>query len=1639
MLGKKEGSVYTQAQVAPLSQHARNVIGFEVNEEGDPIVNPKATQKALDLVSKLLNTKGYASRFNTQAAKLFEGTPVDPEIASAVLVQELQAYANRLSASSPKAEDQILKAALTPVYNTVILGNYLTLRTAGRALQAAGRVSGTDDARKSREEAEKAVNKEITKQLGDEALPAAEGMDKAGVEGGVDAIKDDIPAPADPTLKLLDLAVESLDEVAKADANAVFDVLLRLGEAEEALERAEKVGNKAMSILTERRTAQELPSTVAELKVLVGKLRVEAADKLAKLRSSLEGAKPETKKKVKERATKAGGKAKTAPKVSDKEEDPITKEINALAAELGTLSKLDQAGLDVVRQLAKKLVAKFQPAKLDALKDKVEAVVYKYVQNAERLELAEFSEKMTADLDAIGLKKPELQEALVAKAWAYHFAAPTKAVQALTAKMKSAERADRGGPESVANVRKAINGAVNSTEENRDAFVTRLTDQLVALGVEPQSAEAAAKAAFEYRARQADKKIERVMETLRLGKRRALLKSFQNTKEADRTEEWQRATLKAAFVEAGLTNKQAERGADKAMQEAEAIFATAEMKVAEIKQRGVQKFLDSLASVEDETPVTKTKQDNLRSVFKDATLDEEFNEAVLMDRFQTLGATEAQAKALVEKVAEVREDKAEALAEAKRKQVNKVIDATYKRIAQLESGTPSEKAKKQESLRNAVGAAIKAKEFDEAAFRASAASFGASEPQVETLVQNVKKLRQLGESKPLSKAKLRQFLLSFPKNVLANPEQREALLRSFLKGKEYSEAEINRIVPQVLRDFDTGYQKARKAYLDELEKKLKPKQGQKESKQDQQNRKMLNALRSGLADTTSETSVALAKSLGFEAFRPQDDHILSKLDEEMRKLREQGRLSDSNAKFDAIKSLLIRRRPPRGFGEVVAQSWITSALSSLSNLAVNVWAPMGEAGVRLMSDIVRATALRKFDEIPLYFEAAGKAMKGTLSRFNFAVKTDTFTNSVNTLIAGMASMKDEMQRSAAVLKDKNASPAAKANAGLRYVMSFGDYSRRILSSIDDTWYTALSSYVGSSNLIKLLGDAKMPKKAVEAIVFHANNDALNQARAEYETLQAVEQFIEAMRGKTNEEIDAGFEYLGLNDASVTKEQANYIQELVSAFQSLRLRSGATGDELIKRALKELRNFRASVSVRATELGQMRTKELVREALSDTQTPAQVEEAIKEFDENAKKAASFGMGLHRVEGVPPYDILGNMFGIVDAMGRQAVQKSPLLGRMIVGFFGIPLNLLNRAVWFTPYGLGRYFLAKWQMAKNPEEKFYEYSMSSQRERTMRFTEAAVGTSMTMLLYALGVARDSDDKEDEGFYITLGGPSNKTEYDAWYARGFRKFSICYKTKSGSVVSVPYGRGTGEVLKGPLMLLGAFDDMRLNKKLGDREDMSSVIEYLNAAAAGIGKQATFLGAKNTAGAFFSEQFGTSTVSNLAYSAANLIPFNGLDRSISALALGPPDRSRTGAIWANIPIVRHLAHQPAINVFGDPWGNKSESALNQLWDRQWNQGLIPLNISAPLTGNQKRLYNFIGERLMGPSDPLRGALELRNGYLTDEEFYRYKQYRGKQMTQTWLTDLDRWRKLDDDSLSKAIAELSTKATKKAKDRFNYK
>lgn len=181
--------------------------------------------------------------------------------------------------------------------------------------------------------------------------------------------------------------------------------------------------------------------------------------------------------------------------------------------------------------------------------------------------------------------------------------------------------------------------------------------------------------------------------------------------------------------------------------------------------------------------------------------------------------------------------------------------------------------------------------------------------------------------------------------------------------------------------------------------------------------------------------------------------------------------------------------------------------------------------------------------------------------------------------------------------------------------------------------------------------------------------------------------------------------------------------------------------------------------------------------------------------------------------------------------------------------------------------------------------------------------------------------------------------------------------------------------------------------------------------------------------------------MANLAFAAGNFFPFNGLDRSLETLVSGPPDRSRTGAILANIPYLRHfeaLGARPATNVFGDPWGSKTADPIEIIEDRLLSQSISVWNTSKPLTGQDKKLYEFIGRYQIGPNGPQRGALELRNGYLTDQEWANYRDVWAANAKREWLSSLDRMARMDEDGRAKAAAELSTKASRKAKSRFNY-
>jgi hypothetical protein len=106
--------------------------------------------------------------------------------------------------------------------------------------------------------------------------------------------------------------------------------------------------------------------------------------------------------------------------------------------------------------------------------------------------------------------------------------------------------------------------------------------------------------------------------------------------------------------------------------------------------------------------------------------------------------------------------------------------------------------------------------------------------------------------------------------------------------------------------------------------------------------------------------------------------------------------------------------------------------------------------------------------------------------------------------------------------------------------------------------------------------------------------------------------------------------------------------------------------------------------------------------------------------------------------------------------------------------------------------------------------------------------------------------------------------------------------------------------------------------------------------------------------------------------------------------------------------------------------------------DRAWYAGL-PIYVGGAINNSDKAVYEFILDRGTGPGLPQRTAIEAKNGLKSDPQWLDYVAYRGRIAKMRMKQELPRLKGLDDDSLTKAIADISTDATKEAKRRFQWK
>lgn len=1595
------GMVYKQQQLGPQQEFAMNYIGFSEDGSGLPVVNPAATKKAKSIALDLLNPNSFfAMRYQEEAGNY--------DAAAAVLQLELTRYAIAMLAKG----DASLLSTVRRNWNNIIMGKYLTMASAGRLLQArshyTGIVATTLDEMTAAQNT--AALKFLKEQKAKDPIRTLEDYNNAVANALPDYSAlwnalgkgKGIPDPKGiPDLNWLEKAMGALD----SNTMQMFGrVMGKMGKLSRLVDARSKMKDddirRSIPDWGAAPEGEELPTDPDELDRLIAQTREEIASDLESLLGAM-GEKPlppEVKKVLEDNAPKVKRKPVAAKPPMDKDAPGVIppekqKEINDTIAEVDSLeqegdTKSTEAAITKLTQLLADLAKVPSPTvPSDSIIAKIRRIVAKHIRNGENVAYSDFYDSMTEDFEGLANEvgesiREDIQEMLIQATWQTFDQAANKTAQDMLAKMKSIKDITYGKPDQARQVKKEVRAAI----VNRDGLTEiplkkRLTDALIALNVEDDVAAELAEEAYGQSVRYAAKRLAlrtaKITESMAAGGNKRMLAAMAKASPdmvSDPT--WQHNAVRSVFEASGFSFEEAEVAATNAASRFDDIFTNSGISVERnAKKRmedAVVRLIDKYAALQSDTPSLK-------------------------------------------KAAEIRKRNIQDLF---RQQVRVPIDFDDK-----------------------AGAA---------GFETLAMAMGATRQQAMILFHEAETETRYNKQRGTDRlilTKLIEFIKTKTSAELKEPGLRDTMVEEFLKSNGFTPEQIREIKPNILNNLEKYLGEARSAAITRIlkqnaayKKALETKDTSFMTEAEKQLKKTLENIRLGIADTTSSVAEVLAGSLKEPVkFLKTDMVTLAQLDSRITAAQNDGRTHDAAIAIKELYELLARRRQSTGFLERLGIAYNNSALSGIATLGINLYGPVGSMMTRVSIDLLRAVKNKDWNAISLVFNSLADTFSYAYAEGALAIRGDAYTNAMQRVILKVNNLRQGAIAATEVLKDKTAKPWDRVKALGVVVQSYTDITRRILSTADQTWFSTMQGYFYKLQASKALINTKMPLPMVQKAVFDITEKTALKIKNDKAMIDTYASRVEALRGKPEEEFRAGINaivrdtsYLDDDSVSLADEVREYRttmdNELRSIIRAAALPYKKRPDLAVDKVLKELKLQKLAVDLRQRDLVVKDIDDLLKGRFGEAEA-----KRIKKF---AEKESEYEIGNHKGEAGSQLDIFNQFSLLIQNAGYSVIQKNPILGRMLLGYFGVPVNLLNRSLWYTPYGLLRYAAAKRMEGIGlPNGEFYRQSMETAEQMKQRFSEAILGTSVFAFVLALQAL--GDDDEEELFNVTLAGPTNKTEYDAWVKNGHRKGAI-EMNLDGKVYSINWARGLFEPWKPAFVAMGAYDDMKLNRKLGDRENEVAVVNYLAAAMSGWSQQASFFGAKTTIGSTFSANPDTNMLGTLAYKASPLIPFSGLLNSISKFYTGPNTyRGREGAIWANIPVVSMFATNRAVNALGDPVGVTGDP-IEVANDRAWYAGM-PLNVGGKLTGNDAKVYEFILERGTGPGIPQRSAIETKNGFITDAEFLDYVSYRGRIVKSKMLRELPKLRAMDDESLSKAIGEISSDATSDAKKRFRYK
>ena len=365
-----------------------------------------------------------------------------------------------------------------------------------------------------------------------------------------------------------------------------------------------------------------------------------------------------------------------------------------------------------------------------------------------------------------------------------------------------------------------------------------------------------------------------------------------------------------------------------------------------------------------------------------------------------------------------------------------------------------------------------------------------------------------------------------------------------------------------------------------------------------------------------------------------------------------------------------------------------------------------------------------------------------------------------------------------------------------------------------------------------------------------------------------------------------------------------------------------------------------------------------------------------------------LSLYSTYNNKPYGLLGHIAEGIGALSRE----HPILVPLFVPFTKIVSNVTNESINYTPIGAYRAFKA-WKeagakttsgLAKTVEQM---EQIKKIEQGSLYAIQAVLGTSAMIVLAGLaGMLKDDDDDgQDDGFTITGGGPSDPAARKQAREGGYVPYSFSF---GGNSVKLSY---LSTPLAIPLSIVGTWFDQS-NYPRGREKDMTEKLTSAALAVAQVPFNQSFLqGLSN----LFKMLDGTSEGQDVSalqnfFSGAvgNAVP-NVLKQADQIFEPIPQQQTSFVGKWLfnKIPIIKSMTGTPQLNVLGEVV-NAPAGAERMLFLQRF------IN-----TSEADPLFKLLMAKNAFIPDARRGT-KIGNYQLNDEQFYKFRELRGKVIAQ---------------------------------------